>query len=429
MFRWTISLFLLSLAGIGISAPVKGICPGFGYAGRLEPYSPSTELRLQMSKFGMTAGWFRRNELPEDYVRFSRPQVNELPYLLFSPKRSATPTPMVIYFGGTGEQGTNLVVQFRQTTLFSRLTAPDFQKRHPCYVLAPLMPKGAVMRAAHPGSSKLADLVCDAMYAVIDTLKSPKVDTNRLYVTGLSWGGVAAFELSCGFPGRFAACVPTSCIQSPVRIPKTSPGNYWMLHNENAYRDAGARRAIQRIEEIVRTGGGDFRRSTFPDRGHNAWCKAWSEEAVWEWVFAKGMSRANVQDDRACLIARAKCTASVSGSDAGHGPERIVDGLDATAYVSSRPVCRGDRVEIVFPEAVRGKFRFVSGLKDGRQRLSDTVVEASDGGERWWRVGKFSKRREEVRFELRRAADRLRAIYVGESPTVMVIRKIVVEGK
>lgn len=128
------------------------------------------------------------------------------------------------------------------------------------------------------------------------------------------------------------------------------------------------------------------------------------------------------------LIVRAKCTASVPGADVGHGPERIVDGLDATAYISSRPVNRGDCVEIVFPETVRGKFRLVSGLKDGRQRLGDAIVEASAKGERWHRVGKFSERRGEVRFVLRRAADCLRIIYVGERPMVMVIRKIVAEG-
>lgn len=420
-------LLLLPLAELGVSAPVKAARPGFGYAGRLEPYPASTELRLRMAKFGMTAGWFRRDELPDDYVRFSRPQVNGLPYLLFSPKRSATPVPMVVYFGGTGEQGTNLVIQFRQTTLFSHLTATEFQKRHPCYVFAPLMPKGAVMRAALPGSSKLADLTCDAMYAVIATLKAPKVDTNRLYVTGLSWGGVAAFELSCGFPGRFAACVPTSCIQSPARIPETSPGNYWMLYNENAYQDAGARRALCRIEEIVRNGGGDFRRSTFPDGGHDAWSKAWCEDAVWEWVFAKGVRRANAQDDRARVVAQAKCMASVPGMDAGHGPERIVDGLDATAYVSARPACRGDRVEIVFSEPVRGKFRIVSGLKDGSQRLGNAAVEASAGGGKWRRVGMFDERRGEAWLNLRHSADRLRIVFVGDRPTVMVLRKIVPE--
>ena len=84
-------------------------------------------------------------------------------------------------------------------------------------------------------------------------------------------------------------------------------------------------------------------------------------------------------------------------------------------------------MEIVFPEPVRGKFRLVSGLRNGSQRLGNAVVEASAGGGKWSRVGMFAKRRDEVRFELRRAADRLRIVFVGERPAVMVIRKIVPE--
>ena len=190
----------------------------------------------------MSAWWFRRNDLPAEYTRLQTPQVNELPYLLYAPKRSSKPVPMVVYFGGTGEQGTDLSAHFRQTTLFERLTDPEFQKRHPCYIFAPMLPKGAVIRAALLGErSMMADLVCDAMYAVIASQKSPNVDTNRLYVTGLSWGGVAAFELSCSYPGRFAASVPTACIQSPMRIPKEHSGNYWMLYNENEIQLASAR--------------------------------------------------------------------------------------------------------------------------------------------------------------------------------------------
>lgn len=94
------------------------------------------------------------------------------------------------------------------------------------------------------------------------------------------------------------------------------------------------------MERIVRAGGGDFRRSTFPDRGHDAWSKAWREDAVWDWMFSK---RA---DGRAGASAapplKAVCTANVPGADDAHGPDRAADGLDATCYVSRDPVSRGD---------------------------------------------------------------------------------------
>lgn len=415
----------------------KAPSPGFGYPGTIAAYQASASLQASMAKFNMTAGWFRRAELPDEYVFLEKPQANEIPYLLYTPKRGPKPVPMVVYFGGTGEQGTDLAAHFRQTTVFTHLTTPDFQKRHPCYIFAPMPPKGAVIRAALPGErSQMADLICDAMYAVIASQRSPGVDTNRLYVTGLSWGGVAAFELSCSYPGRFAACVPTACIQSPMRIPKKNSGNYWMLYNENSYKSDWSQGAIRKIAQIVGAGGGDFRRSTFPDAGHDAWSKAWREDAVWEWVFSKGVKARSVRagadmSDVAMFgnFAEAKATASLPGKDGRHGPERFLDGLDATAYASGGLAHRGDWVEIAFATPVKGRFRICSGFRDGSERLTKAVVESSTDGKRWRRAGAFSGKTGEARIDLRSPVRRIRVVYDGARPGVMVLRKIVKEAR
>ena len=408
--------------------------PGFGYPGVIEAYPSSSKLKADMSRFGMSAGWFRRNDLPAEYTHLHAPQVNELPYLLYAPKRSTKPVPMVVYFGGTGEQGTDLAAHFRQTTLFERLTNPGFQKKHPCYIFAPMLPEGAVIRAALPGErSMMADLVCDAMYAVIASQKSPKVDTNRLYVTGLSWGGVAAFELSCSYPGRFAASVPTACIQSPMRIPKDRPGNYWMLYNENAYKSEWSQSAIREIERLVKAGQGDFRCSTFPDAGHDAWRKAWCEDVVWDWAFSKGVKmrtmrekRDRAEDGKAFLqMAKARCTASIPGIDEKHGPDRVVDGLDATCYKSRENAKNGDWVEIEFDTPIKGRFKICSGERNGSGPFAKAAVEASAKGKRWDRVGVFSAKNGVANVVLSSPVKRIRVVCIGSMQTPLVLRKIV----
>lgn len=438
MSNFSVCLPLVLLV-LQVSAGKKEIpSPGSGYPGSVVPYQSPASLQADMSRFGMSAWWFRRNGLPDEYTRLQTPQINELPYLLYAPKRSTKPVPMVVYFGGTGEQGTDLSAHFRQTTLFERLTDPEFQKLHPCYVFAPMLPADAVIRAALPGErSMMADLVCDAMYAVIATQKSPKVDTNRLYVTGLSWGGVAAFELPCSYPGRFAASVPTACIQSPMRIAKDCPGNYWMLYNENAYKSEWSQSAIREIERLVKAGHGDFRCSTFPDAGHDAWRKAWCEDAVWDWVFSKGVKPLVSHEDRARLkddvsfsqIQQAKCRSSIPGMDDAHGPDKIVDGLDATYFMASVDAKRGDWVEVEFVEPVKGRFVVYSGTKDGSGLLANALVEVSNDGKRWKRVGMFSGKNGVARADLRSAAKLMRFVYTGAKPRPLVIRKIVKEAK
>lgn len=433
----------VTMPSSGVEARIYNSRPGYGYAGRIEAYRASPELKAKMAKFGMTAGRFVRQTVPDGYLRqLEKFTLNEIPYLLYAPKPGPKPVPMVVYFGGTGEQGEDLTCQFGQTTVFEKLTTPQFQKKYPCYIFAPLMPKGMTMRAALPGaSSRLADLTCDAMYAVISSVGSPRVDTNRLYVTGLSWGGGAAFDLPCSYPGRFAASVPISSIQSPLRIPEKAPGNYWMIYNESAYGGDWSQKAIREMEEIVRARGGDFRRSTFPDIGHDAWRKAWREDAVWEWMFSKtldtrkksllhGVSKPSKDSDGAFyhLLAKAKCSSSVPGKDSGHGPDRVVDGLDATAYVSESPVTKGDWLEIEFPESIKGKIRLCSGFRNGKSLLRSAFIETSSGDGRWRRVGAFSEKTGEASFAARFPVKRVRAVYGGTKPVTMVVRKIVVES-
>lgn len=441
--RWLVSCVAFACPLVLIAARICDSLPGHGYPGRRESYHASPELKAKMAKFGMTAGRFVRQAVPDGYLlpneKFS---LNEIPYLLYMPKPGPKPVPMVVYFGGTGEQGEDLICQFGQTTLFEKLTTPEFQKAHPCYIFAPLMPKGMTMRAALPGaSSRLADLTCDAMYAVIASAGSPRVDTNRLYVTGLSWGGGAAFDLPCSYPGRFAASVPISSIQSPLRIPKDTPGNYWMIYNESAYGSEWSKLAIYEIEKVVSARGGDFRRSTFPDVGHDAWRKAWSEDAVWEWMFSKTLdkkknkplhrdltSSKNADSALHHLLVKSKCSSSVPGKDAGHGPDRVVDGLDATAYVSERPAERGDWLEIEFPETVKGTIRFYSGFKDGKSSLRAAFVESSKGDGKWRRVGVFSSKTGEATVVMREPAKCLRVVYGSPKPQTMVLRKVVLEA-
>ena len=99
-------------------ASMAYIRPGHGYPGRLETYDTTPELQRQMARFDLTAGWFRRDSLPPEAEYYCNPAgcpANELPYLLFSPGRGRRPVPMVLYFGGTGEHGTNLVDQLSST--------------------------------------------------------------------------------------------------------------------------------------------------------------------------------------------------------------------------------------------------------------------------------------------------------------------------
>ena len=422
------------------------ILPGYGYPGELTSYEASSQLQTQMKRYHLTAGWFKRAALPASGYRIDseRCPINGLPYLLFTPKRSRDPVPLVLYFGGTGEHGTDLLVQFGQTLVFEKVTASAFQERHPCYLLAPLFPKGLQFGGAIPESpSNLADLTCDTMYAVIASLSNPPVDTNRIYITGLSYGGTVAYKLPCLYPGRFAAGVPVSTIGDAFMIPQKRPVNFWFLYNDFGACSKKFQPILDELVRTVRERGGECRLSTFPDKGHDAWSKAWREDRVWDWMFSKtadgssadkpsrgsGPRPAGPKRGVGAFLNGAVCTASQPGRDAGSGPERAADSLEATCYISAGPVKHGDWWQIEFAEPVSGLIAVQSGMRDGKGRTSGCRVEISIDGRSWNRAGNISVRTGDCRFRQRTPIRFLRVLPAPGKPEPLILREVVLEAE
>ena len=417
---------------------------GDGYPGRLERERATPELQVHLDRYGLKAGWFRRApDAVEQLKPWRRKSLlsNELPYLLFVPRQVSRPVPLLVYFGGTGEHGTNLVAQFHQTTIFRKVTSPEFQRRHPCYLFAPMLPVGSDVRCGKAWSPPMADLVCDAMYAIVREAKAPRIDTNRLYLTGLSYGGSAAYTFSFGYPGRFAAALPVAGFATKEAVPDRKPGNIWLLHNEHEYASAILQSVLSNVMATVVGRGGEFRVSTFPDRGHNAWDKAWQEDAVWDWMFSKTADGTPVKDmaqppsgtlghsSRSLLsLAGARCTASRPGRDDGCGPERAADGLMATCYVSDAPADASDWWQIDFAAPVSGRIDVLTGLPDGQGILTKGTVEVSEDGNSWRQAGLF-RRSGKCRFPLRTPIRHLRVRPGAAQPQTLIVREVVVTGR
>lgn len=412
---------------------------GDGYPGALLLYPESPELRGQMSKYGLTAGYFQRSE-QEDGIRqsFSRMfPTNSLPYLLYSPKPSREPVPLVVYFGGNGEHGTNLVDQFRQPLVFEKVTSPEFQRRHPCYLFAPMLPKDSTFGGTTQGGpNPLSKLTCDALYEVIRSLNNPPVDTNRLYVTGLSYGGMATHRLLWLYPGRFAAGVPAEYMVVALKVPTPAP-NCWFLCNEGGdeFREMRKKNAADNIKN-VREAGGDCRVSFYPSSSHDAWKKAWLEDSVWDWMFSKtadgrpvprraGLSPALVAAAPELLPEGRFCTASVPGKDAAHGPEYGADGLDNTCYMSAAPVKTGDWWMVDFSAPVTGTIVLHSGTPSGEGILKLGRVETSANGTVWTRAGTFSAKTGSCRIRLTAPIRYLRVLPENRNPEILTLRNLI----
>lgn len=112
-----------------------------------------------------------------------------------------------------------------------------------------------------------------------------KIDTTRLYVTGISMGGGGTWLYARDFPNRPAAIVPicgaadASEPENLVNIP------VWAFHNEG---DPTV--DVQRTHDWIagiRAAGGTPRATIYPKQGHDAWTETYNNEEVWDWMFAQ----------------------------------------------------------------------------------------------------------------------------------------------
>jgi predicted peptidase len=144
-----------------------------------------------------------------------------LPYRLLRPYKfkAAKKYPLVLTLHGAGERGTDNWAQVDANYLAKIWADSTSQARFPCFVVAPQCPYNArdsqwvntawtqttYVRATVPISRPLAMAI-----AIVDSLVKacPQIDTNRIYIAGLSMGGWGVWDAVTRFPEKFAAAVP-----------------------------------------------------------------------------------------------------------------------------------------------------------------------------------------------------------------------------
>ena len=419
--------------------------------GYLERVEATPELRAELDRYGLEAGVYVQPQAGCDSAaasrtRFARvnghPFPSSISYLLFTPRvADGHKAPLLLYIPGSGERGEDLMRHFHHRTLFERVTSDEFQTRHPCYLLSLSPPEETdTFLDCEPGRpSAIHDILAGAVAAVVATNCAPPIDTNRIYATGLSFGGEGVYGLAFSHPGLFAACVPVGAAPPPAYFASAeSPGSWWHFHNEGDYRARGvAASGLDAFREAVEAAGGEFRTGTYPAKDHNAWDAAWSEDALWDWVFSKALGdghtgpsgttppNAPVRAGRPLVV----CTASRPGRDWTTGPERAADGLDGTTYMPDRSVGRGEWLQAEFPDGVSGRIAVLTGItEDGRRRhrLREGHLEVSPDGEAWESVGSFSPETGECEAALPGTVRFVRVVTDNATPKKIAIRRFVV---
>ena len=227
-----------------------------------------------------------------------------LPYRFYQPAKlePGKKYPLVLFFHGAGERGFDNRIQFLR---FASVT--NFWEKYPCFILAPLCPArtgdqdgsavwvqtsfGASqhqMKATPPWPMQLT------MQLLKESLHQLPVDTQRVYVTGLSMGGFATWDILQREPDVFAAAAPICGGADLSFAGRLANLPLWVFHG-NQDDTVPVKRSRDMVAALT-AAGGHPRYTEYPGVGHDAWSRTYADMAVWDWLFGQVKKPSNQAD-------------------------------------------------------------------------------------------------------------------------------------
>lgn len=124
----------------------------------------------------------------------------------------------------------------------------------------------------------------ELLMGLIQKLKTTMpIDTNRIYITGLSMGGFGTFDAIARYPELFAAAIPvcgggdTSLAESIKHIP------IWIYHGAED-PSVNSIYSLEMVQALTKAGAHPGF-TQYPEVGHFSWLHAYSEPLLFEWLF------------------------------------------------------------------------------------------------------------------------------------------------
>jgi predicted peptidase len=109
------------------------------------------------------------------------------------------------------------------------------------------------------------------------------VDTNRIYITGLSMGGFGTFDAIQRYPNLFAAAVPVCGGGDVSKAAVIAKIPIWIFHGAD---DAAVNPAysLEMVDALTKAGAHPGF-TQYPEVGHFSWLAAYSDKMMLEWLF------------------------------------------------------------------------------------------------------------------------------------------------
>lgn len=228
---------------------------------------------------------------------------NTMDYRLFEPKKEDNKKyPLVLFLHGSGERGSDNELQLRGNEGALVWADPEQQEKNPAYVLAPQVKAQeelTVYWTEEPNYSTMFNLLNE-------TIEKYDIDKDRIYVVGMSNGGIGTWNIIEKNPDLFAAAVPICGIGDIENI--ELEGEYKPLADNSIFKDikdmpiwvfhaeddplVDVRYSRDAVKAIQGLGGKSIKYTEYPEgtvmpMGHFSWVPALQDKEMIDWLFSQ----------------------------------------------------------------------------------------------------------------------------------------------
>lgn len=243
-------------------------CPGVSPVYGQPPTSSQAASRLTTTRAA-------KPRLPKGFAakKITMPDGSVRKYALFVPPQyklhESHKWPLILALHGSGECGKDGV---KQTTIG---LAPHIVSRPTKFPFIVIFPQAH--KLWFRGDEEIA-----VWLELEATLKDYRVDPDRVYLTGLSMGGFATWEMAAARPDIFAAIVPI-CGAGPLGYMSNLVNMpIWAFHGA-LDKNVPVARSRELIDELKRLGGKPHY-TEYPNLEHDSWSSAYATPELWRWL-------------------------------------------------------------------------------------------------------------------------------------------------
>jgi len=183
--------------------------------------------------------------------------------------------PLVVYLHGSTDTVSRDLVWYQ----------PAVQSENPVFVLTPKC-ENPDQGWGNTWEDRHSVATAKTLKLVDSLVRKYNIDTNRLYLYGISMGGFGVFSILAKEKGKFAAAYAICGGSKTSAASQLTETPFWIFHGE---ADDIVPVSLSRdvYKEIVRLGGKHVRYTEYPGVKHNSWENVLQEKSLIPWVLAQ----------------------------------------------------------------------------------------------------------------------------------------------